>query len=156
MSSVIICWGEYNCNLFCYGIILHYRILLKRKGFRTMTASDGRFVVDSLAVMVCLGGNGTAPSVNIKVNNERVAIQPPGCYEFSFRKPTTVFVECFSSGGESQDRKGYTSKVVTVILAWDRSACIFTDKGEITICSGMPGVLVESEEPEPEAEVVEA
>lgn len=115
-----------------------------------------RFVVDSLAVMVCLGGNGSTPSVNIKVNNERVAIQPPGCYEFSFRKPTTVFVECFSSGGESQDRKGYASKVVTVVLAWDGSACIFTDKGELTICSGMPGVLVESEEPEPEAAVAEA
>lgn len=117
-----------------------------------MTASS--FVVDKLAVMVCLGGNGNAPSVNIKVNNEQVAIQPPGCYEFSFSKPTTIFVECFSPCGETQKRTGYTSKVVTVVLAWDGAACIFTDKGELTICTGIPGVLVESKEPE--AEVAEA
>ena len=125
------------------------------KGICTVKANV-RFVVDSLAVMVCLGSNGTAPSVNIKVDNERVAIQPPGRYEFSFRRPAAVFIECFLPCGKTQERTKHTLQEMVVVLTDDGMLGILTDKGEMTICSGMPGVLVESEEPETEAEVVEA
>lgn len=121
-----------------------------------MTASDGRFVVDSLAVMVCLGGNGSAPSVNIKVDNERVAVQPPGRYEFSFRRPVVVFIECFLPCGKTQERTKHTLEEMVVMLTDDGMLGILTDKGEKTFCWGAPGVLVESEEPEPEVEVAEA
>jgi len=118
--------------------------------------ANGRFVVDSVAIMVCLGGNGSAPSVNIKVDNEKVAIQPPGRYEFSFRRPAAVFIECFLPCGNTQARTKHTLEEMVVVLTDDGMLGILTDKGEKTFCWGAPGVLVESEEPEPEAEVVEA
>jgi len=125
------------------------------KGICTVKA-NGRFVVDKLAVMVCLGGNGTNPSVNIKQDDEEVVINPPGRYQFVFRKPTVIFIECFLPCGKTQERTKHTLEEMVVVLTDDGMLGILTDKGEMTICSGMPGVLVESEEPEPEAEVVEA
>jgi len=106
--------------------------------------------------MVCLGDNDSAPSVNIKLNNERVVILPPGRYEFSFRRLTAVFIECFLPCGKTQSRTEHKLGEMVVMLAYDGTLSIFTDRGETIICLGMPGVLVESEELELEEEVVEA
>ena len=119
-----------------------------------MTASS--FVVDKLAVMVCLGGNGNAPSVNIKQDDEGVAIKPPGRYQFVFRKPTVVFIECFLPCGNTQARTRHTLEEMVVVLTDDGMLGILTDKGEKTFCWGAPGVLVESEFVPEEMEVAEA